>query len=53
MFTYFSDPAVLTAIVHSVQPLQIGGTEIQTLPDDGVKLRDLGRDGRSTVILVK
>lgn len=41
------------AVVHAVQPLQIEDTEIQALPNDGVKLRDLGCDGRDTVILVK
>lgn len=51
--TQSSDSEVLTAVVHAVQPLQINGTEIHTLPNDGVKLRDLGRDGRDTIILVK
>lgn len=51
--TQSSDPEVLTAVVHSVQPLQIDSTEIQALPNDGVKLRDLGCDGGDTSILVK
>lgn len=48
-----SAPEVLTAVVHSVQPLQIDDTEIHALPNDGVKLGDLGRDGWETCILVK
>lgn len=53
LYTQSSAPGALTAVVHSVQPLQIDGTEIQALPNDGVELRDFCRDGGDTCILVK